>query len=280
MNHPPVSSTHHPNQVPSAAQESSTASANLGKRKRAKSSTPEDSTVLSAKGEGPALQPCTALDTEDDAHTFKRTKASPASQGSPASFSESPIDESKKTDDVNGTTVDDSANRKLMCISCSDDEDVTKLVKVSCVHYYCHNCLEAYVRSSLDSQGIFPPSCCRLPFAFRAVADNVSANIFHLYCERQAESQDKNKFYCAAPKCSVRIPSERIKDERGKCPACAKVTCTKCKGQAPIDPKEHHECNEDLEREIVLGIAKKEGWQTCYNCGHIVCLTFGCHHMM
>lgn len=38
-------------------------------------------------------------------------------------------------------------------------------------------------------------------------------------------------------------------------------------------------CPEDAELKDVMNLAKKEGWQICYQCNNMVELNFGCNHM-
>lgn len=168
------------------------------------------------------------------------------------------------------------------CISCSDHLPVDELVKASCHHAYCKGCFGQFIEASLQTLNGFPPKCCKIPIAFVTVADNVSAVVFSRYSARQAEIKNATALYCGIQGCGVRIEEDRINESRATCMACWRDTCTKCRGEVPRNvngKKVGHVCKRDKAREEVLALAKEEGWQTCYQCGNMVALNFGCHHM-
>jgi len=45
------------------------------------------------------------------------------------------------------------------------------------------------------------------------------------------------------------------------------------------DEVDTHVCKVDEDRQAILAAAKEKGWQACYNCGNMVDLNTGCHHM-
>ena len=168
------------------------------------------------------------------------------------------------------------------CASCSDHLAIDELVKVSCEHYYCKECFGHFIEASLQTHDGFPPKCCKIPIAFATVVYNVSATVFSRYSARQAEIKNATALYCGIQGCGVRIKSDRIKGVRATCVACWRDTCTRCRGEFPrrVDGKNFgHVCNKDKAREEVLALAKQEGWQTCYHCGNLIALNFGCHHI-
>lgn len=168
------------------------------------------------------------------------------------------------------------------CASCSDHLAVDELVKASCKHYYCKDCFGHFIEASLQTHDGFPPKCCKIPIAFVTVADNVSAVVFSRYSSRQAEIKNATALYCGIQGCGVRIEKGRIEGVRATCVTCWRDTCTQCRAEFPQNVNGRnvgHVCKKDKAHEEVLALAKKEGWQTCYQCGHIVALNFGCHHM-
>lgn len=180
------------------------------------------------------------------------------------------------------TTAIETAPLTADCASCSDSFTIDELVKASCKHYYCKDCFGSFIEASLQTHDGFPPKCCKIPIAFVTVAGNVSAAVFSRYSARQAEIKNATALYCGIQGCGVRIEKKRIDGVRATCVACWRDTCTKCRGQFPrnINGKNlSHVCTKDKAREEVLALAKKEGWQTCYQCGNMVALNFGCNHM-
>lgn len=180
------------------------------------------------------------------------------------------------------TTIIETPPKTADCASCSDNLVIKELVKASCNHYYCKDCFSQFIEASLQTHDGFPPTCCKVPITFATVADNVSAEVFGRYSARQAEIKNATALYCGIQECGVRIENDRINGVRATCGACWRDTCTICRGQFPrkINGKNvGHVCKKDKAREEVLALAKREGWQTCFQCGNMVALNFGCHHM-
>ncbi len=180
------------------------------------------------------------------------------------------------------TTANETSLSIADCASCSDHLPLDKLVKASCEHYYCKDCFGHFIEASLQAHDGFPPKCCKIPIDFLTVAENVSEAVFKRYDARQAEIKNATALYCGIQECGVKIENYRINGVRGSCEACGRDTCTLCRSEFPrsVNGKNvGHVCKKDRAREQVLELAKKEGWQTCYRCGNLVALTFGCHHM-
>ena len=168
------------------------------------------------------------------------------------------------------------------CASCSDQLILEELVKISCDHRYCKDCFGHFVEASLATHDGFPPKCCKIPIACLTVAKNVSTAIFSRYSARQMEIKNATALYCGDQKCGVKIGKDRINGLKATCEACGRDTCTQCRDTFPRRVQGRnvgHVCKKDEAREQVLALAKKEGWQTCYQCGNMVALNFGCHHM-
>ena len=180
------------------------------------------------------------------------------------------------------TTAIETSPSTADCASCSDQLTIDKLVKASCEHYYCKDCFGHFVEASLQTHDGFPPKCCKIPIAFITIAENVSTEVFSRYSARQAEIKNATALCCGNQGCGVRIEKFSIDGIRATCLSCRRDTCTLCRGVFPrrVDGKNvGHVCKKDKAREQVLALAKKEGWQTCYQCGNMIALNFGCHHM-
>ena len=168
------------------------------------------------------------------------------------------------------------------CASCCEKSGIDELVKASCEHYYCKECFGAFVEASLQTHDGFPPVCCKIPLTFLTVADNVSPAVFGRYRARQDEIKSATALYCAVKKCGVKVETDSIEGVRATCAACGRDTCTRCRSVFPLEAegkKRKHVCKMDRERRQLLDMAKEAGWQTCYQCGNLIALNFGCHHM-
>ena len=299
LNHPPLTAS---NTVESATQKKSTNNllhSTAESRKRARSLSPDEPSLASMSPGAADLFDSSHLASNHARHSHKRARHEQitsvpvpnpgndeitgmssvhVSQASTADVSSPQV--MKKT--AASATAVETSPATAECASCSDSLTIDELVKASCEHQYCQDCFSHFIEASLQTHEGFPPKCCKIPLAFVTVAENVSTAVFTRYSARQAEIQNATALYCGIQGCGVRIEEDRINGVRATCVACRRDTCTQCRGELPrkVDGKNvGHVCKKDKAREEVLELAKKEGWQTCYQCGNMVALNFGCHHM-
>ena len=258
--------------------------------KRARSPTPEDESSSASVNTNDAElshQPHTAIDHTKQPHKKVRIEQVVSEQNSGIL---STGDLHPSTADVGNQVVEETAATTVIetppstadCASCGDHSITDKLIKAACEHYYCKDCFGQFIEASLQTHDGFPPKCCKIPIPFVTIAANVSAAVYSRYSARQAEIKDATAIYCGVQRCGVKIKNNKIKGVRATCVACRRDTCTLCRGEFPerVNGKNvGHVCRKDKAREQVLALAKREGWQTCYQCGNLVALNTGCHHM-
>ena len=296
LNHPPSTSSRLIESAPQLKCTEQPLVSTVGRMKRARSLTPEDgpSSVSSNSKELDLRSPNIANSHAE--HSPKRVRIEPVISGQhPSIFV---TDSRISSQDPQACTANISSNQVIEetapitaivtapstadCASCSEQLTTDKLVKASCEHYYCKECFGQFVEASLQTHDGFPPKCCKIPIAFITVVENVPATVFSRYSARQAEIKNATALYCGVRRCGVKIENDRIEGVRATCIACWRDTCTLCRGEFPRDingKKQSHVCKKDKAREQVLALAKQEGWQTCYQCGNLVALNTGCHHM-
>ena len=267
LNHSPSTS---PNTNEPAPQPKGTEQKELQKTEANKRASP-----LRSEG-GPSSALVRSKGRESSRHDKNASSAS-TSQPSTASASGTQTLKEKASE-----TVLEVPSSTADCASCSDHLDTDKLVKAACEHHYCKDCFSKFIEASLQQHDGFPPKCCKIPIPFRTVAGNVSVPIYSRYTARQAEIRNATALYCGVQGCGVKIEDDRIQGVRATCVACSRDTCTLCRGEFPEKANGRnvgHACKKDKARDQVLAIAKEEGWQTCYHCGNLIELNFGCHHM-
>ena len=268
------------------------------RQKRAKSPTPEEASSASINPNDAELRGASDAALYQSGHSHKRVKVEQVISGrisrdhleshgliesQDLQVSTGAVNAVQVVDEMAGiTTAIESSPTPAACVSCSDQFAIKELVKVSCEHQYCKDCFGNFMEASLTTHDGFPPKCCKIPIAFVIVANNVSTAIFGRYSARQAEIKNATALYCGNQKCGVKIKKDRINDLRATCVNCWRDTCTQCRDIFPQRVQGRnvgHVCKKDKAREQVLALAKEEGWQTCYQCGNMVALNFGCHHM-
>lgn len=161
------------------------------------------------------------------------------------------------------------------CVACGDDGLDEAFISVLCRHRFCKPCLAQYTESALQPGATFPPQCCGLPVTFGMVQKHLSPELAARYGEKQRQIFSRCSLLCARRGCCVEIPENNITGNQGHCLACNGNTCRACRKAGHGD----RPCSIDPEREAILQLAKKEGWQTCYRCNNMVELNLGCFHM-
>lgn len=168
----------------------------------------------------------------------------------------------------------ESQEPEPVCAACSD-EPGPELFIAACKDAYCGDCLVAYVESSLEPGGTFPPICCDRPLTLQLLEHHVPNDVLSRYQAKQASIKEACSLICAEPNCRLIIEEKDIVENVGHCSTCKRYTCKKCR---TLQHK-GKDCPTDAEQQEVLKIAKEKGWQPCYQCNNMIERNFGCNHM-
>lgn len=166
---------------------------------------------------------------------------------------------------------------RITCVACSEPNLHFDVVELHCQpepHTYCRGCILEVFERSIKDASFFPPRCCRITIPLEAVKDFLTIEFQSRFKEKSVELTTPNPLYCSNAACSEFIKSDSIKDDVGHCAACDQKTCSSCNQAA-------HEglCPEDSNVKVLLQVAAKKSWQSCYKCKNMVELTIGCNHI-
>ncbi|KAI4202132.1 MAG: hypothetical protein LQ350_002799 [Teloschistes chrysophthalmus] len=134
-----------------------------------------------------------------------------------------------------------------------------------------------------------PPKCCTADHIPLNHVEKLFDTKFKMkWNAKYQEYTTKNRLYCPRRGCGEWIKPKDIhvidslvgdkkRRKHGKCSRCRTNVCAACNGRWHASPK----CPEanDKATQQFIEIAKKEGWQRCYNCSATVELKEGCNHM-
>lgn len=131
-----------------------------------------------------------------------------------------------------------------------------------------------------------PPKCCTQDhIPLKHVEKLFDLRFKKKWNLKYQEYTTKNRIYCPAKGCGEWIKPSHIHMDTsggantgrkyGKCSRCRTKVCTTCNGKWHTS----RECPKDEATQRFAEIAKKEGWQRCYNCSATVELKEGCNHM-
>jgi IBR domain, a half RING-finger domain len=166
------------------------------------------------------------------------------------------------------------------------DSPTSKAAKLPCNHIMCHDCLSRIFTLSVTDPQHMPPKCCTQDHIPLKHVDRLFSDKFkHLWNQKYQEFTTKNRIYCPNKGCGEWIKPAYIHTDAsggpgggrkyGKCSRCKTKVCCLCNGKWHVGK----DCPKDEETKKFVEIAKKAGWQRCYNCSAMVELKEGCNHM-
>ena len=173
-------------------------------------------------------------------------------------------------------TSNPSQSIQYECVSCTEFKRDFEILQTPCGHHYCQVCLSALFDQSTKDETLFPPRCCREIITLDSARLYVSTALAQNFSEKSLEFGSPDRTYCSQPTCASFIPPASISSETSTatCILCHTSTCTICKGTSHDD-----DCPEDVGMQLILGVAREQGWQRCYNCRRFVELNTGCNHI-
>ncbi|KAH0541499.1 hypothetical protein FGG08_004040 [Glutinoglossum americanum] len=176
--------------------------------------------------------------------------------------------------------------KMLECLACLSDSPASKAAKLPCGHIMCHDCLTRIFTLSVTDPQHMPPKCCTQDhIPLRHVDRLFDIKFKKLWNQKYQEYTTKNRIYCPSKGCGEWIKPANIHTDNsgsfgggrkyGKCGRCKTKVCCLCNGRWHVGK----DCPKDEETNRFVEVAKKEGWQRCYNCSAMVELKEGCNHM-
>lgn len=176
--------------------------------------------------------------------------------------------------------------RVVECLTCMSDVPVSKSAKLACGHRMCHGCLRRIFTMSVTDPQHMPPKCCTNDHIPLKHVDKLFDIRFKMkWNQKYQEYTTKNRVYCPAKGCGEWIKPANIHIDTsgganggrkyGRCSRCRTKVCCACNGRW----HSRRECPKDEATARFAEIAKKEGWQRCFNCSAFVELKEGCNHM-
>ena len=180
----------------------------------------------------------------------------------------------------------DTATPRVECLTCMSDVSISRSVKLKCGHRMCNSCLRRIFNLSVTDPQHMPPKCCTADAIPLENVDKLFDLKFKkLWNRKYQEYMTKNRIYCPARRCGEWIKPSHIYTDTsgganhgrkyGKCGRCQTKVCCLCNNKWHSSK----ECPRDLATQEFIKVAKKEGWQRCYNCKATVELIHGCNHM-
>lgn len=118
------------------------------------------------------------------------------------------------------------------CRVCLKDLPMTELVRISCGHLFCKQCLVSQFEYCVTREFRFPPRCCKGPIS---LSDRVLQALPNEVIERFYATQEEldtdvlERTYCHVARCSTFIQPRYFTGDRATCPKCAAMTCVVCK---------------------------------------------------
>lgn len=139
---------------------------------------------------------------------------------------------------------------------------------------------------SVNDPQHMPPKCCTQDHIPLKHVEKLFDTRFKIkWNQKYQEYTTKNRIYCPAKGCGEWIKPSQVHVDTsggintgrkyGKCNRCRTKVCCTCNGKWHTS----RECPKDEATQRFAEIARKEGWQRCFNCSATVELKEGCNHM-
>ncbi|EIN08610.1 hypothetical protein PUNSTDRAFT_103484 [Punctularia strigosozonata HHB-11173 SS5] len=162
------------------------------------------------------------------------------------------------------------------CTSCRD-KITGPSIAGPCGHPYDVECITDLVEAATRDQSLFPIRCCTQPIPFSLIRPHLSSQLALLFEKKEREYNTVGKkIYCSSRSCGAFVGAATSTPTPLYCPECYTRTCGACNTAAhPF----FQPCATDTEAQVVLDLAREEGWQRCPQCHQMVELAHGCFHM-
>lgn len=164
------------------------------------------------------------------------------------------------------------------CAVCSEEVRDGRIVRGTCGHDYCPDCISNLVETCIRDESLYPPRCCKQPLAYSTFVSYLSLSVRKSFELKQVELDvpATSRIYCPRPTCSAFVgSSQTIFSSYVACGKCATYICTRCR--QPAHPGTL--CSENSAIKAVRELARVNQWQTCPGCKTIVELSTGCYHI-
>ena len=179
--------------------------------------------------------------------------------------------------------ADEKHQPQVECPVCFTE--VTNPVKLDCGHTWCKNCLQNYLRASIDNAS-FPLVClgdeasCSARIPIHMAQEVLSTNDFNDILEAafraHVHSHPKEYHYCPTPDCK-QVYHRNTKCHVLQCPSCLLRICPKCNAEY----HEHSPCQGDEASDRALFEEWKQSHDVkdCPGCKAPIERDAGCNHM-
>ncbi|KRX06191.1 hypothetical protein PPERSA_06073 [Pseudocohnilembus persalinus] len=180
----------------------------------------------------------------------------------------------------------DQSNQTFNCPICYEDQNQLTVVKLSCNHQFCKNCLltDWHMKINEKLYGLENLSCpqdeCKKEIQFSDLAQILSPEYLEkynniLFQNYVTENQNEKGISCPTVNCENRFTIWADADYT-TCPKCLFKFCTKCFQKA-------HQANVSCQKaqieENLKNLIQKENWQQCPYCNSIVEKSTACSFM-
>lgn len=163
---------------------------------------------------------------------------------------------------------------KKRCEACQEGYAEDEMLRAPCRHSYCQDCSHELFAASMTDESLFPPRCCRQLIPCEDFERVLSTDLQSQFLARKEETEDQDRTYCAQSGCNKYISKGSTTGDIATCKHCDTKTCTHCKAMEHVG-----ECPQDESYQLLVEVAKQQGWQQCFSCKRFIELDTGCNHI-
>lgn len=131
-------------------------------------------------------------------------------------------------------------------------------------------------RNATKDESLYPPKCCQERIPTSEASNYLGRQTVDAFLRKSIEFDTPNRVYCHKPRCSAFLGAAADEAISLECPECSAETCASCKAAAHSTS----DCSDTQElNDMAKDMNKRQGWQRCPSCHHLVEKAEGCHHI-
>ena len=172
--------------------------------------------------------------------------------------------------------------RSSMCNICYEDFTPDLLMKLPCGHFFCRNCIRAYLTAEITEGRVLKIKCCDSECSYEfddmTIHEIIETDLFNKYKKfkrtKEIES-DPTARWCPNSLCGSVVYSNNILGQYLKCNLCQTEICYLCNQE--WHPKKTCEQASDVNYQFW---ARGKNIQQCPKCRRRIEKESGCNHMI
>ena len=160
------------------------------------------------------------------------------------------------------------------CHECHSSVRRSKILRLSCQHDYCQDCVQTLYHRATQDDGWYPPRCCTQEIPLRSVEAYLDQEVYIRFWIKKTEFDAQNQSNCKEDARLSLVDSDLINDDVSRRQHGGETTRLYYNGAT-----HDGDLCADPDIQATLELARQEGWIRCTRCYMIIERIGGCMHI-